>query len=873
MEHNPQHLTGLTFHEARSRILNTLNQVSNELAQNLHQQHGSFPACQALCNLFKCSINHEKDDYANHIIRQVYLILSVTAIIFGFYVTSYEVEQAPYASSGLLLALIAMAIIGLTNALIIVFYKKSFDVEIYKTLQRITNQYAYYMKKQEQTNSNTANANHSPTPAVATPSSASAKSGYKRNNMEDSSPPVCIPTGHSQISIINTLRNGQWQKLPILMLAEGDIISLMGGDITPCKVVELIIKKPVNKHSSSQQSLGSTSAGGGTAPLESDWKEGEVIDKGCKIHISSNNSNLTSEHRGHSHSHHHNDPSYSYKRQSEHDDSSSMDKMLKNGSKSSSSGKIPNVIEKPRAVDPDSISVLRWCGNTRCFRVLETPMKEFISITYQEQNAISMNRGGLFLHKLKREVQMETFRYAGILIAILICVCIIRICVAPHMQSKYTIDLFVPLATTIILLLPLSSPAFSVMVEAFGTAEVLTTLEVAHEPENPSTGTPSSNQLSTDSTKQASPQGHNSSHSSTVNPIGTQHQSGISAAPSPNGGHDETIRNEFEDEEFIDEDLDARVEDIAEETATKVMYFRFFRYVLKVLHCRLFGGWSLDVQPIQEDSTKEERPLLPIPLTRTNIVGQLGAITMVCFVDDDVISENYSVTEEIFLLNENQEHSMDDTSNKFGSSASSSMRPLSHEQSNKHDPHSKVTVLDLHANPEATGSRFENPNWWKFLPCLKPLGFNALLTYKFTADHSNRVLTPSNLLALQENQSSKASNTQLEDKHEIKSSADVEKSLVQHIRKTLPLEFLRELAEEIGFVEDDLKTFTRALEVNVLAPGLENAHLLEDNHQWGQEESRRRGSLLPQLRGAIYRDMKGKYKCLVFFSFVLINFH
>jgi hypothetical protein len=47
------------------------------------------------------------------------------------------------------------------------------------------------------------------------------------------------------------------------------------------------------------------------------------------------------------------------------------------------------------------------------------------------------------------------------------------------------------------------------------------------------------------------------------------------------------------------------------------------------------------------------------------------------------------------------------------------------------------------------------------------------------------------------------------------------------------------------------------LQVNVLAPGLEHAHLLEDTHQWGQEESRRRGSLLPQLRGGVYRDFRG----------------
>ena len=43
--------------------------------------------------------------------------------------------------------------------------------------------------------------------------------------------------------------------------------------------------------------------------------------------------------------------------------------------------------------------------------------------------------------------------------------------------------------------------------------------------------------------------------------------------------------------------------------------------------------------------------LLPVPLGRTRFLEVLGGVTMVCFVDDDIICEGYSVTEEIFLLN------------------------------------------------------------------------------------------------------------------------------------------------------------------------------------------------------------------------------
>ena len=76
----------------------------------------------------------------------------------------------------------------------------------------------------------------------------------------------------------------------------------------------------------------------------------------------------------------------------------------------------------------------------------------------------------------------------------------------------------------------------------------------------------------------------------------------------------------------------------------------------------------------------------------------------------------------------------------------------------------KGVVLDLHANPEASGSRFEDPMWWKYLPSLKPIGLNALLTYEsmMTSKHvannemtsissevgSNNALSPDNQIGI-----------------------------------------------------------------------------------------------------------------------------
>jgi hypothetical protein len=38
----------------------------------------------------------------------------------------------------------------------------------------------------------------------------------------------------------------------------------------------------------------------------------------------------------------------------------------------------------------------------------------------------------------------------------------------------------------------------------------------------------------------------------------------------------------------------------------------------------------------------------------------LGGVTMVCFIDDDIVCENYSVAEEIYLLSNNDETGNED---------------------------------------------------------------------------------------------------------------------------------------------------------------------------------------------------------------------
>ena len=136
--------------------------------------------------------------------------------------------------------------------------------------------------------------------------------------------------------------------------------------------------------------------------------------------------------------------------------------------------------------------------------------------------------------------------------------------------------------------------------------------------------------------------------------------------------------------------MDKRALENSEEASHRIQFRRQLKYAFHIFSSRLgiFEEWRAD-----------NNDLLPIPMSKLRLLEVLGSVTMVCFIDDDIICEDFSVTEEIFLLQSSG------------------------------DSEVKTKVLDLHANPEAKGSRFENPQWFTYLPSLKPIGLNAVLTY------------------------------------------------------------------------------------------------------------------------------------------------
>jgi hypothetical protein len=179
-------------------------------------------------------------------------------------------------------------------------------------------------------------------------------------------------------------------------------------------------------------------------------------------------------------------------------------------------------------------------------------------------------------------------------------------------------------------------------------------------------------------------------------------------------------KNDDESDEFLDEDIDDRAEEKADQNDKKVQWCRLFNYFFQVLKLRLglaMGGSrkyeyksSNMNTSIKQSVLTIDIPLLPVPLARSRLLETLGAVTMCCFVDDDIICEGYSVTEEIFLLKGDI-----GISDSLSKNVSTNIASQSHDDGTKESTKeilstaasttspAKSIVLDLHANPEASG--------------------------------------------------------------------------------------------------------------------------------------------------------------------------
>jgi phosphoglycolate phosphatase-like HAD superfamily hydrolase len=589
-----------------------------------------------------------------------------------------------------------------------------------------------------------------------------------------------IGSGNAHVNLVSTFRNYRWQRIPVLLLAKGDIISLMAGDITPGVVREMAVIANTSDNDyfkSNDDSIIKNKLGC--------FKLGPIIQKGVKIMTSHFNQQQQQQQRKH------------------------------------------------RSLSSYSPELLSLSGEIRCFYLNETPIAHYVQNLFNEENArYKYGRGGTEtyfdyfgdsqsfsiekrdkLNKIGEESVLRTlFQIAlrnGVILSsilfVLYCVCtIIRFVLLESAREQWIEAFLVPVATIVLCLMPISLPLSLMFIESFAIAKLLSSTEVILE-------------------------GHSiASDPAVLEPNGLKsgvvrgrHNSMSESLGVPSSVDDHTSV----DDEFLDEDIDDRAEEIAEEASARITFSRLMAYFFKVIKSRL----SIDYYTRSGNTDM----LLSIPLARTRILEMLGAVTMVCFIDDDIICEPFSITEEIFFFDENQ-------TKDIGTAPGIA----------KH-----YTLLDLHAVPHTTGSRFENPLWWQYLSVLKPIGLASALTY------SSIKPLPLSLKYFLDNETSRDETSKESREHKKASKKShlfngVESSLITHVRETMPLSALKELAECIGFEDIDVEIFTKMFEMNVMAPGLGDVKLLLDMHAWGQEETRRRGTLFPHVRASIVNDSR-----------------
>jgi hypothetical protein len=189
--------------------------------------------------------------------------------------------------------------------------------------------------------------------------------------LESTSPPASSPsrpvihTGDPHVSIVTVYRNMEWQRLPSLLLVEGDIISLMAGDITPGKVHELI---PL-EHSGG--------GGRGSHHRHNKWRRvsDKVIEKGEKIRTKKRRKPRGSEILDES-----NGSRYRHDRHSYQSGGGLV--------RGASAGGRPSS-EKQRTIASNSVELLHFSGDTRCFVLIETPLVEFCRNIFRSDYAVA----------------------------------------------------------------------------------------------------------------------------------------------------------------------------------------------------------------------------------------------------------------------------------------------------------------------------------------------------------------------------------------------------------------------------------------------------------------------------------------------------
>lgn len=162
------------------------------------------------------------------------------------------------------------------------------------------------------------------------------------------------------------------------------------------------------------------------------------------------------------------------------------------------------------------------------------------------------------------------------------------------------------------------------------------------------------------------------------------------------------------DIEFYDLDIEERAQ-LRLKSKSKPEFWRTMEYFITTLRYRLVPTIHAHRKIQKATSTGKFDGLEPIPYLSSRMLERLGAVTMLCCIDDDVLCESQKCVDEIFLL--------------------------------KDDLNATTVVLDVHRDLSSpTGLKFENPHWKQHLNSLKPIGLNLLVNNpSHTREHYERI--------------------------------------------------------------------------------------------------------------------------------------
>lgn len=246
-------LNGLTFEEARKRVTKSFRE-SVQSSSALSDDKFTFN-----------TLNLDGFSYLSSIPTIVVIVAYVVALIL-----------VKFQHADLLLVICIVTIVMLLNFVVVALYRQSEKRELAKSLHDILSAYEASCDQMM------SRSNETGSPMLSEPllSPVLGQDDFKAKTF--------LSSGHSQVSIVHTYRDGQWMRLPVLLLAEGDIIALMGGDLTPGKCHEI---ERVNAAGAAQ----TVPAAGEDGQFDDNenvagksatsWVIGRLMNAGEKVHI------------------------------------------------------------------------------------------------------------------------------------------------------------------------------------------------------------------------------------------------------------------------------------------------------------------------------------------------------------------------------------------------------------------------------------------------------------------------------------------------------------------------------------------------------------------------------------------------------------